>query len=168
MDATEARKSMDTLMKPVLAGFEIFRVQANRAGEWIGVLGIRLLLAYEYGNAGISKFTGENWFSDYESDFPFPFSVLPVDFSWFLATWSELLGAVALAIGLATRLFSISLFILTMVAWATVHAGYGYNVCDNGFLLPLVFMIMLVPLILSGPGKLSVDHLLLTRSRKDV
>ena len=81
---------------------------------------------------------------------------------------SEMLGAVALAVGFATRFFSISLFILTIVAWATVHAGHGYNVCDNGYLLPLVFMIMFVPLILSGPGKLSVDYLLLKRSGRRV
>jgi len=157
---------MESIMTATVAVFDRFRVLANNAGEWIGLLGIRLLLAYEYGNAGIGKFNGENWFGDVESQFPFPFNVLSVDFSWFLVTWTELFGAVALAVGLATRLFSISLFILTLVAWATVHAGYGYNVCDNGFLLPLIFMIMLVPLILSGPGKLSLDHLLLKRSAK--
>jgi hypothetical protein len=36
-----------------------------------------------------------------------------------------------------------------------VHAENGYNVCDNGFKLPLL---MLIPLVLSGPGKQSIDH----------
>ena len=155
-------------MTPALATFHRFRAEANRAGEWVGLLGIRLILAFEFGNSGVSKWNGDNWFAEVQGDFPFPFNVLPVELSWFLATWSELLGAVALAVGLATRFFSITLFILTIVAWAGVHAGNGYNVCDNGFLLPLMFMIMLVPLILSGPGKLSLDHLLLKRSSKDV
>ncbi len=155
-------------MTPALATFHRFRAEANRAGEWVGLLGIRLILAFEFGNSGVSKWNGDNWFAEVQGDFPFPFNVLPVELSWFLATWSELLGAVALAVGLATRFFSITLFILTIVAWASVHAGNGYNVCDNGFLLPLMFMIMLVPLILSGPGKLSLDHLLLKRSSKDV
>ena len=159
---------MEAIMTPALATFHRFRVEANRAGEWVGLLGIRLILAFEFGNSGVSKWNGDNWFAEVQGDFPFPFNVLPVELSWFLATWSELLGAVALAVGLATRFFSITLFILTIVAWAGVHAGNGYNVCDNGFLLPLMFMIMLVPLILSGPGKLSLDHLLLKRSSKDV
>ena len=168
MDAFYARKRLESIMTAAVAVFDPYRPLANRAGEWVGLLGIRLLLAYEFGDAGISKLNGDNWFSEVQGDFPFPLNVLPVDFSWFLATWSEVLGAIALVIGLATRFFSISLFILTIVAWASVHAGYGYNVCDNGYQLPLMFMIMLVPLILSGPGKLSLDYLLLKRSGKDV
>jgi putative oxidoreductase len=39
-----------------------------------------------------------------------------------------------------------------------VHAGNGYNVVDNGYKLPLIYLIMFVPLLLSGPGKLSLDH----------
>lgn len=62
---------------------------------------------------------------------------MPADISWFLATWSELFGAAALLIGLGTRLFSASLKIPTLVVWISVHAGPGYNVCDNGFKLPL-------------------------------
>ncbi len=160
---------MEAIMTPALTFFDRFRVLANRAGEWVGLLGIRLLLAYEFGIlSGISKFNGENWFSEVKGDFPFPFNVVPVEFSWFLATWSEMLGAIALAVGLATRFFSITLFIFTAVAWATVHADNGYNVCSNGYTLPLMFMIMLIPLILSGPGKLSIDYFLLKRSGKDI
>ncbi len=140
------------------------RLFVNRGGELFGLLGIRLLLAWEYGEAGLTKFRGNNWFGHVQSDFPLPFSVLPVELNWLLATWSELLGAVALALGFATRFFGISLFILTAVAWASVHAGNGYNVCYNGFKLPLMYLVMLVPLILSGPGKLSLDDWWLRRS----
>ncbi len=69
----------------------------------------------------------------------------------------------ALVIGLFTRFFSVSLFMLTVVAWASVHAGNGYNVCDNGFKLPLMYLVLLLPLIFQGPGKLSLDHLLWKR-----
>jgi len=70
---------------------------------------------------------------------------------------------VALVIGLGTRFFSMSLVILTVVAWISVHAGHGYNVCDNGFKLPLMYLLMFLPLIFSGPGKLSLDHLISKR-----
>lgn len=135
----------------------------NRVGGFLPQLGIRLLLAYEFWEAGVEKFRGENWFSAIQEDFPFPFSIVPVDISWFLATWSELLGAVALVIGLGTRFFSLSLVILTVVAWASVHAGNGYNVCDNGYKLPLMYLVLFMPLIFSGPGKLSLDHLIAAR-----
>ena len=132
-------------------------------GSWIGMLGIRLLLAYEFGESGLEKLRGENWFADIQGDFPFPFSIVPVDVSWFLATWSELIGAAALVVGLGTRFWAVSLLILDVVAWASVHGGNGYNVCDNGFKLPLMYALMLVPLVLSGPGRLSIDHWIRSR-----
>jgi putative oxidoreductase len=130
----------------------------DQAGAWVGLLGIRLLLAWEFGVAGLEKLSGENWFADIQGDFPFPFSVVPVDISWFLATWTEIIGATALVVGLGTRFWAIGLLILDIVAWASVHAGNGYNVCDNGWKLPLMYLVMLIPLVLSGPGKVSLDH----------
>ncbi|MDP1925208.1 MAG: DoxX family protein [Thiobacillus sp.] len=130
----------------------------NQVGSYLGLLGLRLLLAWEFWESGVEKFNGDNWFADIYSAFPFPFNFVPVDISWFMSTWFELIGAIALVIGLGTRFFSLSLIILTIVAWASVHAGNGYNVCDNGYKLPLMYLVMFVPLLLSGPGKLSLDH----------
>src|SRR4030066_1472163 len=93
----------------------------NRVGEYLGPLGLRLLLAYEFWVAGVEKFGGENWFADIQEKFPFPFSAIPVDISWQIATGFELIGAIALVIGLGTRFFSISLAVLTIVAIAAVH-----------------------------------------------
>lgn len=132
-------------------------------GAWVGLLAIRLLLAWEFWESGVEKFKGENWFAEIQDRFPFPFSVLPADLSWFIATWAELLGAWALVFGFATRLVSVKLGVITLVAWSAVHAGNGYNVCDNGFKLPLIYLVMFVPLLLSGPGKLSLDYLISQR-----
>jgi len=130
----------------------------DQVGAWIGLLGIRLLLAWEFGVAGLEKLRGENWFADIQGDFPVPFNAVPVDISWFLASWTELLGAAALVVGLGTRFWAVGLLVLDIVAWAAVHAGNGYNVCDNGWKLPLMYLTMLVPLLLSGSGKASLDH----------
>lgn len=150
---------MNTVSASIARGFS----RGEQAGHWVGMLGIRLLLAYEFGVSGLEKLHGHNWFADIMDDFPFPFSTIPVDVSWFVATWTELAGAVALVVGLGTRFWAASLLILDVIAWASVHAGNGYNVCDNGYKLPLMYLIMLVPLLLSGPGKLSLDHWLRTR-----
>lgn len=138
---------------------------ADKLGEWLPQLGLRLLLAYEFWESGVEKLRGENWFAEIQDKFPFPFNIVPADVSWFLATWSEVLGGIALVIGLFTRFFSLSLIILTIVAWVSVHAGNGYNVCDNGFKLPLIYLIMFVPLLLSGPGKASLDYWIWKRIR---
>ena len=151
----------------------------NRVGEYLAPLGLRLLLAYEFWVAGVEKFHGENWFADIQDKFPFPFNVVPVDISWQMATWFELIGAIALVIGLATRFFSVSLVVLTIVAIAAVHwpaqwsslaeLWQGFVVTDNGqgnFKLPLIYLVMFVPLILSGPGKLSLDCWIFKRFNK--
>ncbi|MBF0256818.1 MAG: DoxX family protein, partial [Gammaproteobacteria bacterium] len=85
---------------------------------------------------------------------------------WQLATWTELLAPIALVLGLGTRFASVSLIILTIVAWASVHAGLGYNVCNNGFKLPLIYLVLFIPLLLTGPGKLSLDHWIAQRLAK--
>jgi len=133
---------------------------------YLSSIGLRLILAYEFWDSGVMKYTGSNWFADIKGDFPFPFNVIPVDISWQLATWFELLGAIALVVGLATRFFSFSLIILTIVAWAAVHAGNGYNIVNNGWKLPLIYLVMFVPLLMGGAGKLSLDNWLKLRFQK--
>jgi len=126
-------------------------------------LGLRLLLAYEYWDSGVMKFKGENWFGDIQDKFPFPFNLISADLNWQLATYTEMMGAIALLVGLGTRFFSFSLIVVTVIAWAAVHAGNGYNVCENGWQLPLFYLVMFVPLVLGGAGKLSLDHLFFSR-----
>ncbi len=140
------------------------------AGAWLAPLGLRLILAWEFFEAGLEKFRGENWFGDIRDRFPFPFDLVPAGISWQMATWFELAGGIALLIGLGTRFFSASLFILTLVAIAAVHwpaewhtlgaLAQGYALTDKGqgnYKLPLIFLAMLLPLILGGPGRLSLD-----------
>lgn len=128
------------------------------AGEYVSLLVLRLLLAVEFWEGGVSKFNGENWFSGIKDDFPFPFNIIPTDISWFISTWAELLGAISLVIGLGTRFTAATLIILDIVAWVSVHGGNGYNVCDNGFKLPLIYLVMLIPILFSGAGKASLDE----------
>lgn len=140
---------------------------ADRLGEWIPGLALRVLLAYEFWESGVEKWRGENWFADIRDSFPFPFSMVSPEISWQLATWAELAGPVCLVLGLATRFWAVSLSVLTIVAWAAVHAGNGYNVCDNGFKLPLIYLVLFVPLIFRGAGRLSVDAAIARRWLRD-
>lgn len=143
------------------------------AGEIVPRLVIRLIMGWEFWESGLEKYRGENWFGHVQSDFPFPFNVVPPEASWFIATWFEIVGAVLLWLGLATRFVAFSLLVLTFVATAAVHWPdmwtmwsdllKGYSISDKGFgnfKLPLLFVVMLLPLIFNGPGKLSLDHLI--------
>jgi hypothetical protein len=85
----------------------------DRIGLWLGVLGLRLLLGWEFFESGLEKYRGENWFADIQDRFPFPFSIVPPQISWQMATWFEIVGGLALVLGLGTRFFGVSLFVLT-------------------------------------------------------
>jgi putative oxidoreductase len=134
----------------------------------------------------VKKLNGSNWFAeipwaDWQAGFPFPFDRISQDLNWFLATWSELVFAVMLLLGLFTRLAAFSLIVVTAVATAAVHwpadwnslseLWNGYVITSKGagnFKLPLLFVVMLLPLVFNGGGKLSVDYLLIALTgRKD-
>lgn len=150
----------------------------NNIGHFVPPLFLRLILAIEFGTAGFEKFHGTNWFQ--EITFPFPFNLLPPDISWNIATYFEIFGAVALVFGFATRFFSISLVILTIVAIASVHWPAqitsindlltGYRIVDEegdglgNYKLPLLYIVMFLPLIFKGAGKISFDYLLIRKT----
>ena len=160
-------------MKKFFGMWDSFVNAIQPAGDWIAILPIRLLMAYEFGKAGFMKYDGSNWFSKYQDDFIFPFSVIPVEISWFLATWTEIIGGICLFFGLFTRFWAFSLIILTIVAISGVHwpddwnslaeLWKGYTITNKGFgnyRVPLLFIAMLIPLVFAGGGKLSLDHML--------
>ncbi len=145
----------------------------NSAGQWIPPFFIRLILFWEFYEAGTQKLNGKNWFGRIQDNFPWPFNHIPADISWFMAAWGEYLFAILLLLGLITRFAAVSLLVITAVATAAVHwpdsysslsqLWEGYAISNKGagnFKLPLLFVILLLPLIFSGPGKFSLDHLL--------
>lgn len=157
------------------------RNRVDGAGLWLAPLGLRLLLAYEFFSSGQQKLgagLGEapGWFAN--QSFPFPFGVLPADINWMLVALGELTAGIALVLGLFTRFFALVLLIITTVAIAAVHwpeswaslgqlwEGYSVSrVMDDGefrgnFRIPLLFVAMLLPLLFSGGGRLSLDHLI--------
>jgi putative oxidoreductase len=143
------------------------------ANETIPPLILRLIMGWEFWESGTEKLYGDNWFADIQSRFPFPFDVIPTSVSWGVATWFELIGAIMVWIGLGTRIFAFILLFLTFVATAAVHwpsmwnmwsdLAKGYAITDMGhgnFKLPLLFVVMLLPLIFGGGGRFSVDRLI--------
>ncbi|MGQ0428315.1 MAG: HvfX family Cu-binding RiPP maturation protein [Gammaproteobacteria bacterium] len=148
----------------------------DRIGTWLPQLALRALVGWEYFEAGLMKLRGENWFADVADQFPLPFNLLPPDASWFMATWTEVIGGICIWLGLATRFWAAGLLILTVVAIAGVHwpaewsslaeLWKGYAITDRGFgnyKLPLLLFAMLLPLLFTGAGRLSLDELIRRR-----
>jgi len=169
-----------TMAAGALGAWEWVTARLRGAGEVIPSLAMRIVMGWEFFEAGLEKLRGENWFADIHDRFPFPFNVVPADLSWTLATWFELAGGVLLWLGLGTRVVAFSLLFLTFVATAAVHWPdmvsmwadllKGYSISDMGhgnFKLPLLFVVMLLPLIFNGGGRASLDHLLASALRMD-
>jgi putative oxidoreductase len=168
----------------MLTIYDNLTARLREAGDYTWPLLLRLILAFEFAEAGLGKLRCENWFGEipwesWQKGFPFPFDRLPTDMNWLLATWGELVFASLLALGLFTRFAAVSLVVITVVATAAVHwpaewgslgeLWSGYVITSKGmgnYKLPLLFMVMLLPLVFYGGGKLSLDHGLLILTRR--
>lgn len=166
-----------TFFETLTASYAPIAARLDGVNRSLPPLVLRLVMGWEFWESGLEKLRGENWFADIQQRFPFPFDLLPAGFSWTLSTWTELVGAVLLWIGLGTRLAAFALLFVTFVATAAVHWPdmwtmwsdllQGYAITDKGhgnFKLPLLFVVMLLPLLFGGAGKASLDHLLARRS----
>ena len=77
-----------------------------------------------------------------------------------LAVGGELVAGALLALGLLTPLAGVLVLTTMAVAIAKVHAPKGFFVQNGGFEYNLVLIIATVALAATGPGALSLDHLL--------
>jgi putative oxidoreductase len=165
--------------------YDSITARLRACGDYLWPLALRLIMFWEFWEAGIGKLHGKNWFADipwaaWQKGFPWPFSTLPTELNWQAATWGELVFSVMILFGLFTRFAAVSLLVITVVATAAVHwpadsgtlaeLWKGYVITPDGagnFKLPLLFVIILLPLIFHGGGKISLDHLLLKLTGRD-
>ena len=165
--------------------YDNLTARLRAAGDYVWPLALRAILFWEFWESGITKLRGANWFGDipwaeWQKGFPWPFSTFPVELNWLAATWGELVFSVLLLTGLFTRFAALSLIVITAVAAAAVHwpaewaslAGLwqGYVITADGagnYKLALLFVVMLLPLVFYGGGRLSLDHLLLMTTGRD-
>jgi len=129
--------------------------------KFLPLIIIRLMLAYGFYGPAMSKLKGIQGIADWFSSMGYPFPL----FNAYLVTAAEALGVILLALGLGTRIISIPLMIVMIVAIFTVHYSNGFAAGDNGIEIPLYYFIMLLTLLIFGSGKMSIDHLI-SRKRK--
>jgi len=159
--------------------YDNLTARLRASGVYLWPLVLRLIMFWEFWSAGSKKLHGTNWFADipwaeWQKGFPWPFSALPVDVNWVFATWGELVFSVLILVGLFTRFAALALIVITIVAMAAVHwpaewtsfarLWEGYVITSKGagnFRVPLLFIVILLPLVFNGGGKISLDYGLL-------
>jgi len=122
----------------------------------LGLLFARLIIAYGFYEPAMNKWAGIQNVADWFGSMGIPFPLLNA----YMAATTEIVGVVLLTLGLFTRAISLPLIIVMIVAIVTVHLPHGFSAGDNGFEIPLYYMIFLFIFATNGAGKFSLDRLL--------
>jgi putative oxidoreductase len=126
----------------------------------IALLTLRLVLAYGFYDPALRKWEDihavAGWF---ESGLHLPFPLINA----YLAATTELLGVILLTLGLFTRVITLPLMVVMLVAIFMVHLSNGFSAGDQGFEIPLYYLLMLLTLASHGGGKFSLDHFIMKK-----
>lgn len=123
-------------------------------GQDLALLFLRLALAYGLWEPAKTKWQDINSVADWFGSI----GIFAPKLNAYLAASTEMAGVFMLALGLGTRIISIPLIITMLVAIKTVHWANGFSSADNGYEIPLYYMLMLIVTLTFGAGKISVDH----------
>jgi putative oxidoreductase len=122
----------------------------------VSLLMVRLVLAYGFYEPAKMKWSDIGAVAEWFGSMGLPLPTLQA----YMAATTEATGVVLLTLGLFTRLISIPLMVVMVVAIVTVHLPHGFESGNNGFEIPLYYFIMLFVLLTHGGGKVSLDWLL--------
>lgn len=152
--------SMSMTIAPMVGKFSSIRKPVVRFLEFLSPvadLALRLWVANVFWTSGVIKlqsFESTVLLFTYEYQVPF----LSPEVAAYAGTFAELFFPVLLAFGLFTRFGAAALFIFNIIAVVS-YPGLG----APGLEQHQVWGLMLLVTLLHGPGKLSLDHLLVNR-----
>jgi len=119
----------------------------------IFLLFARLVIAYGFYEPAMNKWNNLENTAAWFASMGVPFPTLNV----YLVATFETLGVALLALGFLTRLISLPLMGTMIVAIITVHFANGFSVANNGFEIPLYYLLFLGLFASFGAGKISLD-----------
>ena len=143
-------------MSSIRKGLEL-ATQTCRGLDWLAPLGdllLRLYVANVFWKAGLVKI--QSWPSTmylFSEEYKVP--LLPPEIAAYLGTGMELFFPVLLAFGLAGRFAALVLFVFNIIAVISYPTLNAAGIADHQ-----LWGLLLALLVLRGPGKLSLDHLL--------
>ncbi len=123
----------------------------------LGLLFLRLAVGIVFVNAGWMKVAnmemGVGFFGQVG---------IPAALAYFVA-YAELIGGIAILLGVLVRYVGIVLAVIMLVAALKVHLGNGYSLANNGYEYVLVLMFGSLAITVLGAGKYSVSGLLMKK-----
>lgn len=126
------------------------------------LLFFRIILVIGFFSPAMMKLKNVSGIAEWFAGMDYPLPVI----SAILATVTEVLGVVLLALGLGVRYIAVPLIFVMLVAIITVHASNGFSAGDNGYEIPLYYALMLFALLVGGSGRYSLDHLLFKKTNR--
>ena len=125
-------------------------------GQSVSLLLARIAVAYGFYEPAMMKWSDIDAVAGWFGSIGIPFPTLNA----YMSATTEITGVVLLTLGLFTRLISIPLIVVMIVAIVTVHWSNGFSAGNNGFEIPIYYMLFLALFASLGAGKLSLDYLL--------
>jgi putative oxidoreductase len=128
----------------------------------LGLLALRLYVSSVFFRAGVIKVS--DWSATlalFHDEYKVP--VLPPDVAACVGAFGELSFPVLITLGLAGRFGAAGLFVVNAMAVISYPQLWGFD-CPAGIHMHFVWGAILVALVLFGPGKLSLDELILRRN----
>lgn len=116
----------------------------------------RVTVAYGFYNPAMMKWSDINSVASWFESLGIPMPLLNA----YMAATTEIVGVVLLTLGLFTRLISVPLIVVMVVAIFTVHISNGFEAGNNGFEIPFYYMLFLLLFLSHGAGKFSIDYFL--------
>lgn len=127
----------------------------------LSLLLARLVVAYGFLEPALNKWRNMGGTAEFFASLGIPFPTINA----YMAATTELLGVVLLTLGLLTRLISVPLMVVMIVAITTVHLAHGFSAGNNGFEIPLYYFLFLLIFASYGAGKFSLDYLLFEKEK---
>ena len=130
--------------------------------QWIPQLLVRLFVGYFFFETGWAKAQHLDAMTERFVGWGIPYPA----FSVVLSVYTELVGGALLVLGLCTRLASIPLLINMLVALFTVNIRNVSGLDEFVELDTPLYALFFLWLLFTGPGRVSLDHLLWRRWRR--
>ena len=127
----------------------------SQYGKSLALLLARFTIAYGFYGPAMNKWSDMGAVTQWFGSMGIPFPTINA----YMAASTEITGVVLLTLGFLTRIISIPLIVVMIVAIVTVHLPNGFESGNNGFEIPLYYMLFLFIFLTHGAGRFSLDRL---------
>jgi putative oxidoreductase len=143
----------------LLAGAQIRALKLTSDLNWVAPLVARVTLGVLFVSTGWGKVHDLDKVANFFGDLGIPAPQLNA----VMVSFVELVGGALLLVGLASRLAALPLIASMAVAIVTAQRDQVSGLPDLFGLVEWTYLVLLLWVALSGPGKLSLDELLFSR-----